>query len=137
MVKDEIVARVKSLGLPLNSYVVFGSCPMAAAGIREAKDIDLYVTDDVLKDLSKKGWKKIHKGPKDEPYTLDIFEAHANWDFSPYAPTLDYLLESAMIIDGVSFASLEEVRRWKAASGGPKHEADIKLIDKYLAKEGV
>ena len=137
MTKQEIVDNVKSLGLPPNSFVVFGSCPLAAVGIREAKDIDLYVTESVLQDLASKGWQQILKGPKDEPYTSGIFEAHANWDFSPYAPTLEHLLGSAMLVDGVPFASIEEVRKWKAASGGPKHEADIKLIDDYIAEAGV
>lgn len=137
MTKQEIVENVKSLGLPPGSFVVFGSCPLAAAGIREANDVDLYVTESVLKSLTRKGWKQVHKGPKDEPYTFGIFEAHANWDFSPYAPALQHLLNTAMLVDGVPFASLDEVRKWKAASGGPKHEADIKLIDDYLAKAGV
>jgi hypothetical protein len=40
-----------------------------------------------------------------------------------------------MVIDGIPFASLEEVRKWKIASGRPKDIADIKLIDEYLQKE--
>lgn len=133
MTGQEIIAKVKELKLPKNSYVVFGSGPLAAADIREAGDIDLYVTQDVLGGFIKAGWKQVHKGPGDEPYTNDNYEAHANWDFSPYAPTLDHLLKTAMVIDGVVFASLEEVRRWKFESGGDKHLADVARIDKYLA----
>jgi len=134
MTGQEIIAKVKELKLPKNSYVVFGSGPLAAAGIREAGDIDMYVTQDVLDDFIKAGWKQIRKAPGDEPYTSGDCEAHANWDFSPYAPTLEHLLKTAKVIDGVAFASLKEVRRWKLESGGDKHLADVARIDKYLAE---
>lgn len=132
MTSDEIVAKVQRLGLPEGKYIVYGSGPLAAAGIREAGDVDLYVTTDLLENLKSQGWKKITKGPGDEPYTYDVFEAHDNWDFSPYAPKLSALLKTATQVDGVPFASLEEVRKWKVASGGPKHLADVKLIDLYF-----
>lgn len=131
MTKDEIVSKVKELKLPENSYIVFGSGPMAIAGIREAKDIDLLVSKEVFADLEKAGWRVVYKGPKDEPVVYGIFEAHYNWDFSPYSPTLKHLLAAATIVDGIPFASLEEVRKWKAVSG-PKHLPDIELIDAYL-----
>lgn len=80
------------------------------------------------------GWKEIYKGPGDTPLTYDIFEAHDNWDFSPYAPTLEHLLSTATVVDGIPFASVEEIRKWKLASGGAKHLADIELIDSFLRK---
>lgn len=131
MTKDEIVSKVKRLSLPMDSYVVFGSCPMAAAGLREANDIDLLVSEEIYEKLKKTGWKVLHKGPKDEPVVHGIFEAHQNWDFSPYSPTLKHLLASATIVDGIPFASLKEVRKWKAVSG-PKHLPDLALIDNRL-----
>lgn len=105
---------------------------MAAAGLREANDIDMLVSADIYADLKKAGWKVLHKGPGDEPVVHNIYEAHQNWDFSPYSPTLKHLLSTATIIDNIPFASLGEVRKWKAASGGSKHLTDIKLIDEYL-----
>lgn len=134
MTRQEIIDKVNMLSLPQGSYVVFGSGPMAAVGIREAGDVDLYVTEGVLRGFVKQGWKQIIKGPKDAPYASGGYEAHANWDFSPYNPTLSQLLKTVVVLDGVSFASLEEVRKWKIASGGSKHLADVELIDNYLAK---
>ena len=78
------------------------------------------------------GWKKISKGPRDEPVTYDIFEAHKTWEFSPYAPTLSELLSRAVEVEGIAFASLEDVQKWKKASGRPKDITDLKLIDDYL-----
>lgn len=135
MNKDEIIKKVKSLKLKEGSYVVFGSGPMAAAGIRNANDIDLYVTTEVLESLKNQGWKMQIKGPGDNPLTFDCFEAHDNWNFSSYSPTLDKLLRNAITIEGVSFASLEDVRKWKTDSDNPKYVTDVKLIDEYLSKK--
>ncbi len=118
------------MNLPKNSYVVFGSCPLAIAGIREANDIDLLVSPELFSDLRKSGWKELEKSPADRPLVHDVFEAHENWNFTPYQPTLEHLLSSATTIDGIPFASIEEVRKWKVTSGRPKDLADIELIDR-------
>lgn len=135
MTKEEIITKVQELNLPRGSYVVFGSCPLAVAGIREANDIDLLVSKEIFAKLKEDGWQELRKDSNDIPLVRDAFEAHNNWDFSSYSPTLEHLLASTTIIDGVPFASLEEVRKWKVASGRPKDLADIELIDEYLAKQ--
>ena len=131
MTKEDIISKVKALNLPKNSYIAFGSCPLAALGIREAKDIDMLVSRDVYTQLSEAGWQQINKGPNDTPLTREIFEAHDNWNFSSYNPSLEDLLSRAMIMGDVPFASLGDVRKWKTASGRPKDLADIELIDQY------
>lgn len=133
MTGPEIIKKVKSLGLPTGSYIVFGSCPMALAGIRESADIDLLVSPELFQSLREQGWREVVKSENDKPLVKGDFEAHAQWNFSSYQPTLDHLLESADIQQDVPFASLTEVRKWKQSSGRPKDIADIKLIDEYLA----
>src|SRR3990167_4573208 len=132
MTKEEIIAKVRSLNLPKGSYVVFGSCPMAFAGIREANDIDLLVSPEVFEELKQAGWQKVDKGLKDKPLAHDVFEAHQNWLFSSYSPTLTEMLERASEKEGVTVASLEDVRKWKIASGRPKDLKDLELINKHL-----
>lgn len=131
MNKEEIIAKIKALNLPKNSYVVFGSCPLALVGLREANDIDLLVSKEIFEKLRKEGWKELHKSINDRPLVRDVFEAHDNWSFSSYSPTLEQLLVSATVVDEIPFASLEEVRKWKTASGRSKDLADIELIDDY------
>jgi len=104
---------------------------LAAVGIREANDIDFLVSEETFAKLKQDGWQELHKSSNDIPLTHDIFEAHSNWNFSSYNPTLSHLLSTATTIDGVPFASLEEVRKWKVASGRPKDLKDIELIDTY------
>ncbi|MDP3741369.1 MAG: hypothetical protein Q8R08_03540 [bacterium] len=102
---------------------------MIIAGLREANDIDLLVSPEVYEKLRRAGWQELHKGPHDHPLVHDVFEAHDNWDFSSYSPMLNHLLGSAIVVDDIPFAALEEVRKWKVASARPKDLADIKLID--------
>src|SRR3972149_5367312 len=118
MTKEDIINKVKILDLPKGSYIVFGSCPLAVLGIREANDIDLLVSQEIYEKLKKDGWEEIDKGPNDKPLVQDVFEAHNNWNFSSYKPTLKDLLEN--------------VRKWKVASGRPKDVNDIKMIDNYF-----
>ncbi|KKR31752.1 MAG: hypothetical protein UT65_C0018G0006 [Parcubacteria group bacterium GW2011_GWF2_39_8b] len=132
MTKEDIINKVKILDLPKGSYIVFGSCPLAVLGIREANDIDLLVSQEIYEKLKKDGWEEIDKGPNDKPLVQDVFEAHNNWNFSSYKPTLKDLLVNAMEVDGITFASLEDVRKWKVASGRPKDVNDIKMIDNYF-----
>lgn len=135
MTKKDIITKVKALKLPKDSYIVFGSCPLAIAGIREVNDIDLLVSPEVYKKLRSEGWRKVYKGPNDRPLTFGSFEAHDSWNFSSqYNPTLKNLLSTALEIEGIPFASLREVRKWKISSGRPKDLVDIELIDRYLNK---
>ena len=133
MTKKDVLAKIKTLHLPKGSYIVYGAAPFAIYGIRDVRDIDMLVSSELYEILEKKGWEKVQKGPKDEPLTYDIFEAHNTWEFSPYAPTFEELLSRAVECEDVMFASLEDVRKWKEASGRPKDIIDLKLIDDYLA----
>lgn len=135
MTGQEITTAVQTLNFPAGSYIVFGSCPMALAGIRESSDIDMLVTPELFADLEKQGWKKLHKAPGDEPLVSGDFEVHARWDFSSHQPSLSQLLATATVVDGVPFTALEEVKKWKQSSGRPKDLVDIGLIDSYLANK--
>ena len=132
--KKDIIEKVKSLNFPENSYIVFGSGPLAILEIREVNDIDILVSKEMYVKLEKFGWKKIYKSQNDESLAYDIFEAYDNWNFGAYSPTLPELLSRAIKIDGVYFASLEDVQKWKTISGRPKDIKDLELIDKYLHK---
>jgi hypothetical protein len=132
MTKDDVLQKVKSLNLQYGSYIVYGSAPFAILGIREVNDIDLLVSEELYSELQRKGWKRVYKGPKDEPLTFDIFDAHKSWSFSPYAPTLQQLLSRAFEIEGVPFATLEDVKKWKEASERPKDIEDLKLIKLFF-----
>lgn len=130
----EIIKRVQSLQLPAGSYVVFGSGPLALAGIRESQDIDLLVNESVTQKLQTAGWKQIEKTPTMRPFIKGNFEVFHQWVVPGYETTVEQLLKTATVVDGVPFASLAEVRAWKQAMARSKDLADIELIDTYLKR---
>jgi len=129
---DEVVRTVKSLQLPEGSYIVYGSGPLALHEIRDVNDVDMLVTEDLKTKLKASGWEEINKGPNDIPATNGVVEAHDTWSFCEYSPTLDELLSRADIHDGVAFASLEDVLKWKLAS--PTSDKNLKDIKSIKAK---
>jgi len=133
--KQEIIQKVKALGLPDGSYILFGSCPLAAAGIRETSDVDMLVNDEARALLRARGWQERPGRNEDIMLEHGEYDVHSNWRFGTYDPTLEELLATADVFDGVPFASLQEVRKWKSVYGRPKDPEDIKLIDAYLAKQ--
>lgn len=132
MTVREIVTKVAALNLPEGSYIVFGSCPLAAVGIRESQDIDLLISPELDAALYKKGWQRIEKAGDDKQLAYGDFDTHTTWRIGAYDPTLAQLLQTALIIDGVPFGALEEVRKWKTELRRSKDLADIQLIDAYL-----
>lgn len=108
---------------------------MALVGIRESQDIDFLVSAELFERLRQAGWQQITKSPADKPLVFEDFEAHDNWNFTAYKTSLKELLASADVVEGVPFASLNEVRKWKVASARPKDIVDIKLIDEYLERK--
>lgn len=132
MNKEEIIQKVKLLDLPPHSFVVFGSGPLAAAGIRKTQDIDMVVTPAVFSLLKDHGWTVTDKPSLER----DEFEVFTGWEFRTYRPRFEDLLMSADIIKGVPFVNLHEVRKWKQQMSRPKDHRDIELIDDYLAHHG-
>lgn len=133
MTAQQIAQKVSSLSLPSDSYVVFGSCPMAAYGLRESSDIDMLITEPVHNLLTARGWQELPGREGDRRLENSEFDTHTNWKMGDYDPTVAELLSDAVWINGVPFASLDEVKKWKAIKGRPKDLDDIALIDAFLA----
>lgn len=129
----DIFERIRNLNLPVSEYVVFGSGPLAAHGIRESNDLDLFVTDKLYKKLKKNGWTE--KSWSDAGYYLekDGVQMDDSWNYGKYRPTFNEIIDKAKFINGIPFAPLTEVIKWKKAFARPKDMADIKLIESYLA----
>jgi inorganic pyrophosphatase len=126
-----IVERIKELNFPIGQYVIIGSGPLDALGIRTANDIDIAVTPELFKTLRTSGeWEEEERYGK-------IFLKRSGVDINPelcwsdYLTTTEEAIASALVIDGVPFMNLEELKRFKTALGREKDKADIALIEKY------
>lgn len=129
----DIIEVVKALNLPLGHYVVFGSGPMAAHGIRQSRDIDLLVTNKLYEQLKDEGWQE-KAWDEGGGYRLvrGVFEADDSWNYGSYNPTPEEIISKSGIIDGIPFAPLDEVVKWKQTFGRPKDLTDVELIEQFL-----
>ena len=116
--------ELKALDLPRDRYVVFGSGPMAIRGIRENRDIDLILAEDLWDELE-------DQYPRNENGSLQLAEHVEAFRYWPYVDDPASIISNAEIIDGVPFARLEDVKAWKGSSDDPEDREDVGLIREY------
>lgn len=131
MFKD-LLEKVKQLNLSPGNFAIFGSGPMGVRGIRECKDVDIIVTDDLFDDLSKNtDWESgVTDAYGDKYLRVGDIEIWQNW--RPEDWDIGALIKNAEIIDGLPFVKLEKVLKWKEMIGRDKDKKDIELIRNYL-----
>lgn len=134
MDRNEIINKLKELGLPFGSYVVFGSAPLALLSIRNAKDIDIFVSSAIFQELCESGWEKRTGSNGKTILFKGDFEVSDEWRFREYNANLIDLLLSADIIDGVPLVNIYELRRWKKVMNRSKDKRDVMKIDEYIQK---
>ncbi len=130
----EVAGKIKKLDLPLGTYALFGSVPMAAHGIRECRDIDVVASPELYNRLkTMRGWKEKALPDGTKSLVKDNVEIYPEWKWCrEYQPDTQRLIDEAEIIDGIPVVKLEEVLMWKRASGREKDLKDIGLIERYL-----
>lgn len=134
MDRAEILSRIHMLNLPAGEFIVCGGAPLAMADLRDADDIDLFVTPGLYEKLERTGWRPYTKPDSNiEGIVYDTFEAHKQWRFNEYDASFTEQLAKADFIEDIPFLNLAETRAWKLASGRPKDLADIQLIDLQLS----
>lgn len=121
--------KIKRLDLPLASYAIFGSGPMAVRNIRSANDIDIIVKPELWQDLSKK-----HKVRDSRLIIIDEIEIYKDW--LPWIENASGLIDEAELIGGLPFVGLNYVVEWKRQMARDKDLKDIALIEKYLEISG-
>jgi len=128
----DLFAKVKNLKLPAGKYAIFGSGPMAVRGLREGKDVDIIVSDDVFNAYKNRPDWEVKRFDDDTDYLNNNgIELWNEW--GPGEWDINKLIQEAEIIGELPFVKLEEVLKWKEINGRPKDLEDIKLIKKYLA----
>lgn len=128
----KLLNQFKKLKLPLNQYAIYGSGPIAIRGLREARDLDVVVKDELYKKLLRK-----YKESKPGQIKIGKIEIYAPWAtiFNNPKETVK-LINRAETIDGFKFVRLEDLLKWKYKMGRPKDFKDIKLIENYLRNKG-
>jgi len=132
---SDIFSRIKALDLPFGEYVVVSSGTLEALGLRPARDLDIAVTPKLFEKLrADGGWIEEERYGKlflSKP-GVDIIRQLA-WD--AYPTTNEEAIASALVIDGIPFTNLDELKRFKQALGREKDLKDIELIEAYQHKQ--
>ncbi|MET9495469.1 hypothetical protein [Streptomyces sp. NPDC006552] len=128
-----LMVKLRSLQLPVSDFVVAGSGPLLAHGLREdVGDLDLVARGTA--------WK-IALGLSDPVPTASgcgrrillfdgAVEVFDQWLPGTNGP--DELIDGAEFIDGIPFCPLQEVLAWKKRSTRDKDRMDIALITNFL-----
>jgi len=126
-----IIERIKEFNFPVGQYVIIGSGPLDALGIRPANDIDIAVTTELFKTLhASGGWEEEERYGKIF-LKRDGLDINPELSWSDYPTTTKEAIASALVIDDIPFMNLEELKRFKTALGREKDKTDIALIEKY------
>ena len=122
------------LALPPSDYVVTGSGPLLAHGLKaNIHDLDLLARGQAWEIASKEG----DTIPANSGYGRRIvlfqgdLEVFDHWVGG--LTDLDAMIDSAELIEGVPFMSLADTLRWKRGLGRAKDLADIRLIERRLS----
>ncbi len=123
-----MLKAVDALQLPLGSYAITGSGPLVIRNVRAAHDVDVLVKRALWHALCKK------YTPYDEHH-IKIGDIEIWGDFLNLTPRLDEVIDSAEMIEGYPFISLQDTLLWKAFLNRPKDQADILAIRDVIKLE--
>ena len=121
---QELLNELNKLNLPKDEFAIFGSAVMAIKGIREAKDIDLIVTNELYKKLIKK-YKEIKPGI----IQVGNIEIIASWNSLIKNP--EEVIKNSERIGDYNYIRLKDLIAWKKKMGREKDKNAITLIKEY------
>ncbi|MEU9704251.1 hypothetical protein [Streptomyces sp. NPDC047981] len=130
------VRELLDLHLPPADYVVAGSGPLLAHGLRQdVSDLDVVARGDAWKIALRNAEAKVP--PSGHGLMVVLFEGDIEiFDrWLPGARDTDELIESAQLVQGIPFCPLSEVLEWKMRSNREKDKRDIKLINDHLGRQ--
>ncbi len=128
MTTKKLLDEFRKLNLPDGEYAIFGSTPLAIRGIREARDLDVVVKDnlyDKLKEMYPQNFKK-------DRITIGKIEIFSIDSCKSKLGDLTGAIKRADKIQGLRFLNLKDTIEWKKKLNRPKDLKDIELIKKHL-----
>lgn len=126
----ELFDSLRSLGLPEGDYVVFGSGPLIVRGkIDATNDLDVVCRGAAWGQACNIGeLVTLVEHDVDVVSFLDgAITVGTSWAYGD--ADIDELIDTAEVIDGLPFARLEHVARYKRIAGRPKDLEHLRLMD--------
>ncbi|HET9171627.1 MAG TPA: hypothetical protein VFN97_19460 [Actinospica sp.] len=125
---------LEKLALPLGDYVVTGSAPLLAHGLKASiHDLDLVARGkawEIAESMAPIVRSRSGFGHRIalEHGAIEVFD---HWVGG--LTDVDAIVENAEFVDGIPFMSLKDTMIWKRGLGRAKDLEDIRLIEAYLS----
>lgn len=130
---NRLVQKLRGMDVNPNDFVIFGSAPLLAHGLRTTvSDLDVVARADVLRRVSSTGTpaRGTYSGDRVWQFNGGTLQFSERWITSRW--DTDALIDNAEIIDGLRFVPLADVLRYKEELQRPKDEADIAALRTHL-----
>lgn len=134
-----IFSEVKKYNFPPDEYVVIGGAALAARKLKETNDIDIVASSKLLNEYREKAGWHFHPRiiPTEEP---GVANDEGTIELYPTVGgiaemTFERLRKNAEIIEGIPFASLQDVILIKQVYAREKDLVDVEKIKTYLASK--
>jgi hypothetical protein len=124
-----LVRLATELGLDRRDFVIFGSAPLLAHGLRrEVHDLDVVARGVAWERVMQHGELRIGtiNGARMAVFCDGLIEFSRGWVSEDW--DVDHLIDRAQVIAGLPFARLDDVLAYKRALNRPKDAADIRAI---------
>ncbi|MFE7463652.1 hypothetical protein ACFU6R_06070 [Streptomyces sp. NPDC057499] len=138
LTEHPLIRRLLSLDLAIRDFVVAGSGPLLAHGIRESVgDLDIVARG--------AAWRAVTDLAEPVPAlsghgcTVSLFDGSLEFfdRWLPGGSGADALIDGAEFICGIPFCPLPEVFAWKQRSNRSKDREDLLLIRRHIEQNGL
>lgn len=132
---DKEIGQLKKIGLPIDEFVIVSSGALAIRGIREAKDLDVIVTNSLWNKLTATYQTEVENGVeriKFDNSNIEILNPAQSIFGNSGVVSVEEIFEKADIFGGIKFINLNHLKKIKLKLGREKDLKDIELIDEYL-----
>ncbi|MGI5166046.1 hypothetical protein ACQEU3_16955 [Spirillospora sp. CA-253888] len=133
-----LVRRLVMLDLAPDDFVIAGSGPLLAHRLRDqVSDLDVVARGDAWAQVRRQGMADVGTitGAPIVSFWGGLIQFCREWVTGN--GDADGLIERSDMIEGVRFASLEDVLAYKLEIGRPKDFADVRLLRAHLGREAV
>ena len=136
--QQPFLAKLISLELSSEDYAVMGGGCLLAHGIIDAiNDIDIIARGEAWKKAESLGEITTPQSGKGRVIRLfdDKIEVFDSW--APGNWNIAELIDTAELIDGVRYVTLENVLKWKEIRRSERDLMHVELIKKYISDKGL
>jgi hypothetical protein len=135
---NELVGKLRGMGLNTADFVIFGSAPLLAHGLRNrVSDLDVVARREVWDYVSQNGCegRGTRSGDPIWLFHCGKIQFSRNWiRFPEHCWDVDDLIDNADIIDGLRFAKVDDVLTYKTLLDRPKDQVDLANLRRHIEK---